>query len=78
MADLSGVSLDDLRTEFVSLGEQLSTVSSRRAEILAEIESRMKRVAMQARIDNLSDDDRKILRDVIDAKSAVVIIGGKP
>lgn len=70
MADLSRVPLEELRSRFVSLGTQLSTISEERREILAEIESRVRRVAAQFKVEALAEDDKRILREVLDTTVA--------
>lgn len=62
MADLSGKTLDELRTEFISLGNQLSVLSAQRNEYTAEIAKRVAAVSAKVRIDMLDKNEKDALR----------------
>jgi len=65
MADLSAIPTEDLQTEFVALGDQLSTVATRRTAILAELDARRRRAEAVTRLSTLTEDQRAALKSVL-------------
>lgn len=56
--DLSGKTLDQLRSEFVVMGDELSVLAAKRKEYSEEINRRIGRAAISARVD-LMDREQK-------------------
>ena len=61
MADLSKKTLDELRKEFVEMGNQLSVLAESRREIEIEITGRIKRAAANARVDIMDPQEKEAL-----------------
>ena len=74
MADLGKKTLDELQTEFVELGDQLSVLVETRRAYADEIANRVAAAAVKARISGMNGEELGALRIAIDKTEAGVAL----
>lgn len=68
MADLGKLSLDELKAQFLALGDQLSVIAEERLAILTAMQSRDKTTDVLSRVSDLNDADKQTLVNALAAQ----------